>query len=97
MTRRPQVPTPDGRFYITRDRAPDGTLAVCVEVWTVRPVMNRGNVEDENALAAWWLGEGDLALEFRWCTWSLAEAQRAIGNAVPNDERQCVVVGGARC
>lgn len=84
-----QVPTPPGKFWVTRDRAPDGALAACVEVWTVRPEMNRGD-----GASAWYLGAGELALEHRWCTWSIAEARRVIGNAVPDHELQVIVVAG---
>lgn len=90
-----KVPTPDGTFYVTRDRLSSGVLAACVEVWTQRPRPIRGTEEDGNPLSVVWL-DRSYSLGERWGTWSLAEAQGAIGNAVPGTERECIVVGGAR-
>lgn len=91
-----KVPTPAGKFYVTRDRLANGALASCVEVWTQPPRPIRGTAEDGNPLAVIWLDEL-YSLGERWGTWSLVEAQVAIGNAVPATERECIVVGGARC
>lgn len=82
-------------YWVTRDRR-HGDLRDIVEIWTVRPA--REQFEDGDVM---WLppvegatSEND-ASDKPHCLgeWTIGEAHTYIGAAVPDTDRECVVVG----
>lgn len=76
-------------YWLTRDKL-EGELSPRIDVWCIRPEFWGGENGDGT-----WLTPMKLIdkVEARLCSWSVAEAQRRVGNGVPESERECLRVG----
>lgn len=80
-SRNPTPPRHIFTHWVTRDRLSDGTLSPKAKVWLARP--------QRSTVGTW----STTFLEDFYCEWTLEECIH-YAKSYPDDDRQCIVVGG---